>query len=124
MTAEKIQFIDFLEGKDIQFVIPVYQRNYDWKKDNCTQLWEDLLDVLSQNRGSHFFGSIVSLTTTNSYNEREITIIDGQQRITTITLLLFAMVNLIQDNIVADSSIKPLDLLYNYLIKAVIVILG
>jgi uncharacterized protein with ParB-like and HNH nuclease domain len=115
MDVSRIQLVDFLEGNDKRFVIPVYQRNYDWKKDNCKQLWDDLLDVQSQGRKLHFFGYIVSLDGVNINNEREISIIDGQQRITTISLLLLAMVHLIQEHTVNDLTIKSYEILDTYL---------
>ncbi len=51
---------EFIEGHKIQFVIPVYQRNYDWLIDNCDQLFSDLVKLSRSNRCSHFFGSIVT----------------------------------------------------------------
>lgn len=75
-----------MEGSDRRFVIPVYQRNYDWKKENCQQLLNDLIDVVRNNRNSHFFGSLVSYT-----EGSECIIIDGQQRLTTVSLLLLAL---------------------------------
>ena len=84
--------LKYMEGSDKRFVIPVYQRNYDWKRDNCSQLLSDLLDVVNEERPSHFFGSIVSSTEGDDY-----IIIDGQQRLTTVSLLLLALMNLIED---------------------------
>lgn len=84
--------LKYMEGSDKRFVIPVYQRNYDWKRDNCSQLLSDLLDVVNEGRPSHFFGSIVSSTEGDDY-----IIIDGQQRLTTVSLLLLALMNLIED---------------------------
>ena len=84
--------LKYMEGSDKRFVIPVYQRNYDWKRDNCSQLLSDLLDVVNEERPSHFFGSIVSSTEGDDY-----IIIDGQQRLTTVSLLLPALMNLIED---------------------------
>jgi uncharacterized protein with ParB-like and HNH nuclease domain len=94
MKASEDKIIRFLEGHDKSFVIPVYQRNYDWNKGNCKQLFNDLVDVIKNRRKSHFFGSIVYLY--NDENEdigQEYIIIDGQQRITTLTLLMLALVN-------------------------------
>lgn len=45
----------------IKGYIPVYQRNYDWKTENCKQLFDDLIKVVKNNRKSHFFGSVVSV---------------------------------------------------------------
>lgn len=69
-------------------MIPVYQRNYDWKEENCKQLWNDIW-YISQSPSSktHFLGTVCSKT----FNGHEKTIIDGQQRITIVTLLMKAM---------------------------------
>ena len=88
-----------MEGSSKRFVIPVYQRNYDWKKDNCQQLFRDLLDVINHNRSSHFFGSIVASTEGNDF-----IIIDGQQRLTTVSLMLLALMNLITEEKVKSES--------------------
>ena len=67
----------------------MYQRNYDWKKENCKQLFDDLVSVIRENKQSHFFGSIVSY----SHHRDEIVLIDGQQRITTVSLIMIAIFN-------------------------------
>lgn len=74
--------------------IPVYQRNYDWKKENCDQLFRDLKNnhIKYGNRRNHFFGSVIYII--DQDNDVR-SIIDGQQRITTIALLLAAMRDLI-----------------------------
>jgi len=94
MKAVENKLIRFLEGHDKSFVIPVYQRNYDWNKTNCKQLFNDLIDVIKNKRKSHFFGSIVYLyNDDNDENGQEFMIIDGQQRITTLSLLMLALVH-------------------------------
>lgn len=84
-----------MEGASKRYIIPVYQRKYDWKEDNCRQLYEDLKKIVRDNRKSHFFGSIVSSVIGNGAST-EYHIIDGQQRITTVSLLLLAIRNLIR----------------------------
>lgn len=95
MKGSEQFFISYLEGPDKRFTIPVYQRNYDWKKDQCEQLLDDLLEVVKSHK-VHFFGSIVSVQGEASFSEH--LVIDGQQRLTTITILLIAIYNLINDN--------------------------
>ena len=80
---------------------PVYQRNYDWKTENCKQLYNDLVKVVRKGRKSHFFGSIVSVHNDGEFNE--LLVIDGQQRLTTISLLLLAMYNLMKQGILTPS---------------------
>jgi uncharacterized protein with ParB-like and HNH nuclease domain len=94
MKASENKIIRFFEGHDKSFVIPVYQRNYDWNKANCKQLFNDLIDVVENKRSSHFFGSVVYLyNDENEDNGQEFIIIDGQQRITTLTLLMIALLH-------------------------------
>ena len=95
MKGSEAKMIEYMEGAGKRYVIPVYQRKYDWKEDNCRQLYEDLKKIVRDNRDSHFFGSIVSSVIGNGAST-EYHIIDGQQRLTTITLLLLAIRNLIR----------------------------
>lgn len=93
-------------------MIPVYQRNYDWKIENCKQLYDDLIKVIRNNRKSHFFGSVVSVYEPSSARNIEFLVIDGQQRLTTITLLLLAMYNLIQEGKVSYKTPMLNDMIY------------
>ena len=77
-------------------MIPVYQRNYDWKIEQCAQLYEDLIRTYREDRNTHFFGSIVSVQNEMGRHE-EYLIIDGQQRLTTVSLLFLAMYHLIDE---------------------------
>lgn len=83
MKGEARNLIRFLEGADKRFVIPVYQRNYNWKIDQCKQLFDDLIKLIRSGRKSHFFGSIVSVFNPDGHAQ-EYLIIDGQQRMTTL----------------------------------------
>ena len=74
-----------------EFVIPVYQRNYAWGKEQCGQLLDDILDVSKSNK-QHFLGTMTYIVHSNTQGVgSEFVIIDGQQRITTLTLLLKAL---------------------------------
>lgn len=94
MKADAIKLLDFIgKSQEKQFVIPIYQRVYSWEKEQCKQLWDDIIKTGGNDQiEGHFIGSIVfvhdSIYTTN-YNE--LLIIDGQQRLTTITLLFIAL---------------------------------
>ena len=81
MKGEAQPLIKFFDGSDKRFIIPLYQRNYDWKIENCQQLFNDLLKLHRTKRQSHFFGSIVSSI---EHGSEDRFIIDGQQRITTV----------------------------------------
>ena len=65
MNGNAQKLIKYMDGASKRFIIPVYQRNYDWKMEHCKQLYDDLVKVIRQNRKSHFFGSIVSGKLTN-----------------------------------------------------------
>ena len=95
MKGSEAQLLGFMEGANNRYIIPVYQRKYDWKIDNCRQLYEDLKKVYRDSRSSHFFGSIVSQVVPDG-SKIEFHIIDGQQRLTTVTLLLLAICNMVK----------------------------
>lgn len=99
MKGSECKFVKYMEGSDKRFVIPVYQRNYDWKTDNCRQLYDDLVKIIKGRRRSHFFGSLVSVYNPDGHNE-EFLVIDGQQRLTTVSLLFLAMYNLMKEKII------------------------
>lgn len=106
---------EFIEGHKIQFVIPVYQRNYDWLIDNCDQLLSDLVKLSRSNRCSHFFGSIVTSSADSSYNRL---VIDGQQRLTTISLLLLAGIKAVKAGAIEISEESKIDEAYEVFLKA------
>ena len=92
MKAQDLQFTQLLEGSK-QFIIPIFQRTYSWEQSHCQQLWDDIIRVgKSAELNSHFIGSAVYIPETNvdAAIPRWL-VIDGQQRITTMTLLLLAL---------------------------------
>lgn len=99
MKGSECRLIEYMEGSKKRFIIPVYQRNYDWKTENCKQLYDDLIKVIKNNRKSHFFGSLVSVYEPSGRNT-EFLVIDGQQRLTTVSLLFLAMYNLINGGVI------------------------
>ena len=94
MKGDAKKLLQYMEGSTKRFVIPVYQRNYDWKIENCKQLFDDLERVMKNNRKSHFFGSIVAAQDEDGGLSEHL-IIDGQQRLTTVSLLLLVMYHLL-----------------------------
>lgn len=97
MKVNETKVDKFLATNETIFAIPVYQRNYDWTKSQCTQLLNDILQVgCNTEINAHFIGSIVHIHddvyTTSGITE--LTIIDGQQRLTTITLIYVALYQL------------------------------
>lgn len=101
MRAGEKAFLRFLEGSDKHFIIPVYQRNYDWKKEQCEQLFNDILEIIDTDFRNHFMGSIVSIY----YDDGglQYLIIDGQQRITTLSVLLLSIYNLLDTGKIESS---------------------
>ena len=83
---------DFIELNKRQYIIPVYQRNYEWTKEQCEKLFADIVEV-SRKDATHFCGSIVYSFLMSKYPIDHYIIIDGQQRLTTIYLLLKAMLD-------------------------------
>ena len=97
MIATQSRVEDFLSSNKTQFIIPVYQRNYDWTVGQCKQLLDDILEVgYSKKMNAHFIGSIVYIHDDAYTTSRikELTIIDGQQRLTTLTLIYLALYRL------------------------------
>ncbi len=87
----------YFTGDKALFLIPLYQRKYAWKRKHCERLFADLLKVSKEGRQSHFFGSIVTIKA--SETEDDLLIIDGQQRITTISLMILAAIKAVKDGI-------------------------
>ncbi|GAA6982614.1 hypothetical protein ID0084_12840 [Helicobacter pylori] len=82
----------FRENKENQFVIPIYQRLYSWEKEQCKQLWKDIIRIGGNDKiEGHFIGSILYVLDGIKHSNNTLLIIDGQQRLTTITLLFIAL---------------------------------
>ena len=109
MKGDAQPLIKFFDGSDKRFIIPLYQRNYDWKEENCEQLFQDLMKLHNSDRKSHFFGSIVSSIQSGTEDRF---IIDGQQRITTVSLLLIAMVNAKKDGLIESTDAKLVEKIF------------
>lgn len=91
MDARKGNIYEILNGNK-QFLIPVYQRFYSWDIDQCKRLWNDIVDMQKKEKAGHFVGSIVNIAEqAMPTGVQKYMIIDGQQRMTTLTLLLLAL---------------------------------
>ncbi len=92
MNAQDLQVVRFLDGEK-QFIVPVFQRDYSWGTKQCQQLWEDMVRVGKDPSGRlHFLGSIVYIAASgNTADFTRWLVIDGQQRLTSLTLLLIAL---------------------------------
>ncbi|WRE94702.1 DUF262 and DUF1524 domain-containing protein [Helicobacter pylori] len=92
MKAEATTLLGFFEeNQNNQFVIPIYQRVYSWEKEQCEQLWDDVIKIGGNDKmNGHFIGSILYVLDGNTPSS-PLLIIDGQQRLTTIMLLFIAL---------------------------------
>ena len=99
MKATEAKLLGFLQ-KSPQFIIPIYQRTYSWTEKQCRQLWEDILRAgLSDAITVHFIGSIVYVEQGLSQvsHQTPLLVIDGQQRLTTVSLLIEALARALGD---------------------------
>ena len=92
MKGNVVDIYKAFDGTDKKLVIPVYQRNYDWTTKQCEKLFDDIEDMIESNRPKHFFGAVVG----NPEDSFTWVVIDGQQRMTTVSLLMLALVHAIE----------------------------
>ena len=92
MDVRKDSIYRFISAGEATFVIPVYQRNYDWKRDNCLQLFNDVINLTATHK-THFIGTICY----KSHGRNDFVIIDGQQRLTSIMLMMKAIYDICDD---------------------------
>ncbi|ADG06892.1 DUF262 and DUF1524 domain-containing protein [Kyrpidia tusciae] len=119
MKAQEANLLAFLQGPK-QFVVPIFQRNYSWTRRQCEQLWQDIVQVGKHpGMGGHFLGSVV-------YVERglyhvssvpRLMVIDGQQRLTSITLLLAALADVVEAS-GASAEVNPRRIRHYYLFNS------
>ncbi|WQS91189.1 DUF262 and DUF1524 domain-containing protein [Helicobacter pylori] len=95
MEAHATPLLKFIkDNQNNQLVIPIYQRVYSWEKEQCKQLWDDIIKIGGDDKmDGHFIGSILYVI------DNALLIIDGQQRLTTITLLLTALRDHLSDEV-------------------------
>ncbi len=93
MKADATTLLNFIkDNQKNQLVIPIYQRAYSWEKEQCKQLWDDIIEIGGNDKmDGHFIGSILYVLDSITHSNNALLIIDGQQRLTTITLLLTAL---------------------------------
>ena len=99
MRATEAKLLDFLK-KSAQLIIPIYQRTYSWTEKECQQLWEDILSAGENERTPvHFIGSVVYIEQrlAQATDQSPLLVIDGQQRLTTVSLLLEALARRLGD---------------------------
>ncbi len=101
MEADATTLLNFIkDNQKNQLVIPIYQRLYSWEKEQCKQLWDDIIKIGGDDKmGGHFIGSILYVLDRITHSNNALLIIDGQQRLTTITLLLTALRDHLSDEV-------------------------
>ncbi|GHR85196.1 hypothetical protein VN0664_09830 [Helicobacter pylori] len=101
MEAKATTLLKFIKDNNKnQLVIPIYQRLYSWEKEQCKQLWDDIIKIGGDDKmNGHFIGSILYVLDGIAHSNNTLLIIDGQQRLTTITLLLTALRNHLSDEV-------------------------
>lgn len=100
MEATQAQLLSLLDGKK-QFRIPIYQRTYSWQIKQCQQLFNDIVRVGNDiSETSHFIGSVVYFKPGNLpiTSVPELFVIDGQQRLTTVSLILLALIHFLKEH--------------------------
>ncbi|GAA7707967.1 DUF262 and DUF1524 domain-containing protein [Helicobacter pylori] len=101
MEAKAIPLLNFIkDNQKNQLVIPIYQRVYSWDKKQCKELWDDIIKIGGNDKmDGHFIGSILYVLDKITHSNNALLIIDGQQRLTTITLLLTALRDHLNDEV-------------------------
>lgn len=117
MDAGKESLLYFL-SQNQQLSIPIYQRKYSWTEKECRQLLDDILRVGQSDESNHFIGSIVYMNQKGHIASpiNQLMIIDGQQRATTITLLISAIVDFLNSN-PNDNIMPPENFISYYLLN-------
>ncbi|KEZ22705.1 DUF262 domain-containing protein [Ureaplasma diversum] len=110
----RVGLLDFLKDSiNAQLIVPIYQRNYTWLEDKeVKQYLRDLEDILISNCSNHFLGIIIYLDIPLDHSKREFSIIDGQQRITTTFLTLYAIKAILKQTNNQNSNINLEPYLY------------
>ncbi|WRG37375.1 DUF262 and DUF1524 domain-containing protein [Helicobacter pylori] len=119
MDAKATTLLGFFEeNQNNQFVIPIYQRVYSWKKEQCEQLWDDIIKIGGNDKmNRHFIGSILYVRNGNTHSS-PLLIIDGQQRLTTITLLFIALRNHLSEEVKILKKFSRKEIENRYLINS------
>ena len=115
MKATETPFVTFMQ-KTTQFIIPIYQRTYSWTHDQCNQLWDDILRAsVSDSINGHFIGSIVYISQGlyEVSSVPQVHVIDGQQRLTTLSIMLSALGKIMDEkNVEGEINKKKIDNYY------------
>ena len=97
MKGTTSPILNAFDGNHKTLFIPVYQRNYDWQIKQCERLFQDLEDIIIEKRPKHFFGAVVGKPESWQW-----VVIDGQQRLTTVSLLMLALAKSLDEGTISS----------------------
>ena len=98
-NIEAVPLLKFIRTMDGQLVVPIYQREYKWTKNKSVKIWWlDIKKLFDKSDAHHFAGFIIYNIQPKTYDQNDLLIIDGQQRLTTMFLILKCMLDLVKDN--------------------------
>lgn len=118
MDAAIETYLSFIGKANFRYEIPIYQRSYSWGEEQCAQLWDDIVSISKAEKATHFTGSIVWVSNDGIVpgGQTPLLLIDGQQRTTTLTLLLIALAEFARDSKGFASNGEPLTFSFDDLI--------
>ncbi len=117
MKAGECNLQKILNGA-VQFKVPIYQRKYSWKEEQCKQLWNDIIAASEKEVQSHFIGSIVYIDMgTPLGRPQQFSLIDGQQRLTTLSVLLIALARIIDERSLQGEVCKSTKLMNYFMLN-------
>lgn len=119
MQIKQERFLDLMGSANTRFIIPVFQRVYSWDTRQCEELWEDIMNAGAQGADEaepHFMGMLLySADTETWHGAQQLDIIDGQQRMTTVALLLCALARRLDETGTRAGGLTADDILDRYL---------
>lgn len=119
MKPEAIYLLDFISPKSVNFMIPPYQRNYEWGEDQCKFLFEDIVKTTEErekgNKVDHFFGTLIFYMKEGSgfLGSKKLVLTDGQQRITSAMLFITAVRDLLSEKDIESRDYSSVQELYD-----------
>lgn len=119
MRPEAYYLLDFISSKSVNFVIPPYQRNYEWGEEQCKFFLEDIVKTAEQrksgNKVDHFFGTLIFYVKEGSgfLGSKKLILTDGQQRITSAMLFIAAVRDLLTEDDIRGTEYDDVKDLYD-----------
>lgn len=102
LNTRTLNYLDLI-GNGKLYEVPPYQRDYSWEQDQWEDLWQDIAELRNEDNKSHYLGAIV----VEALSDRDFRIIDGQQRLATLSLIALAVIQKLES--LASSGVKPVE---------------